>query len=272
MTKNTYALVLGSSSGFGKATCIELAKMGYNIYGVHMDLGSMKTKAEEFRQELETYGIRALFFNINAADDKKREEVIEVLKKENKEIENHRIRILVHSLAFGALKKCVAEKREDVLNRRQIEMTMDVMANSLIYWTQDLFINGFLRNTGRIFAFTSIGSFMAMHYYGAVSAAKAALESYIRQLAVELAPFGISANSIHAGLASTPAASKIPGYDAMLHHAKVQNPFLRVTTPEDVAKVVCKFVDEDFNYVNGTVIRVDGGEAIYKYFDSEVTG
>ncbi|MCX6146178.1 MAG: SDR family NAD(P)-dependent oxidoreductase [Candidatus Kapabacteria bacterium] len=267
--KNTYAIVLGASSGFGKATCLELARLGFNIYGVHMDMGSMKAKAEEFRQELEALGVRAVFFNTNAADDKNRMNVIEEIKKDKANIEDHRLRVLIHSLAFGALKKCVSKDPAEALTRKQIEMTIDVMANSLIYWTQDLFTNGLLANNSRIFAFTSIGSTMAMQSYGAVSAAKAALEAYIRQIAVELAPYGISANSIHAGLTDTPAASKIPGFGSMIKLAKIQNPYLELTTAEDIAKVVGKFVDEDFHWMNGTVIRLDGGEAIYKYFDMD---
>lgn len=265
--RNLYAIVLGASSGFGKATCLELARQGYNIYGVHMDLGAGKAKAEEFRQELESMGIRAVFFNINAADDARRAEVVAAIKQDQANIEGHVLRVLVHSLAFGALKKCVSTEREEMLSRKQIEMTMDVMANSLIYWTQDLFVNKLLAHNSRIFAFTSIGSYMAMHHYGAVSAAKAALESYIRQLAIELAPYRITANSIHAGIAETPAASKIPGYAAMVKHARIQNPLNMLTTAEDVAKTLGKFVDEDFFWMNGQVITVDGGDSIYKYFD-----
>lgn len=267
MSKNVYALVLGASSGFGKATAIALAKMGFNIYGVHMDMGSNKAKAEEFRVELETMGVKAKFFNINAADDGKRLSVIDEIKKDQVQEEGHKLRVLIHSLAFGALKKLVDRDPKEMVNRKQIEMTMDVMANSLIYWVQDLFSNNLLADNSRIFAFTSIGGYMGMKNYGAVSAAKAALESYIRQIAIELAPWGISANSILAGLTETPAASKIPGYATMLKLAQAQNPYLDLTTPEKVARVVCKFVDEDFNWVNGTVITVDGGEAIYKYFD-----
>ncbi|MFY8162211.1 MAG: SDR family NAD(P)-dependent oxidoreductase [Candidatus Kapaibacteriota bacterium] len=269
MSKNVYAIVLGASSGLGKATAEALAKMGFNIYGIHMDMGANKAKAEEFRQELEGLGVKAKFFNINAADDEKRMQVVEEIKKDQANEEGHKLRVLVHSLAFGALKKLVSRDKAEMVNRKQIEMTMDVMANSLIYWVQDLFSNNVLADNSRIFAFTSIGGYMGMKNYGAVSAAKAALESYIRQIAIELAPWGISANSILAGLTPTPAAGKIPGYDTMLRLAQEQNPYLDITTVEKVAKVVCKFVDEDFNWVNGTVITVDGGEAIYKYFDFE---
>ena len=64
---------------------------------------------------------------------------------------------------------------------------------------------------GRIFAMTSAGSTRAQAGYGVISAAKAALEAYIRQLALELAPKGITANTIRAGVTETAAFHKIPG-------------------------------------------------------------
>ena len=80
MKRNVYALILGVSSGFGKSTAIELAKEGYNIIGAHLDMGSNKLKAEEFRQELESYGVKAIFFNANAADDNVRKTIIEEIR------------------------------------------------------------------------------------------------------------------------------------------------------------------------------------------------
>jgi NAD(P)-dependent dehydrogenase (short-subunit alcohol dehydrogenase family) len=83
------------------------------------------------------------------------------------------------------------------------------MANSLVYWTQDLVRAGLLVKGSRVFAMTSAGDRIVWKSYGAVSAAKSALESHIRQLAFELAPLGITANSIKAGVTDTPALRKI---------------------------------------------------------------
>ena len=265
MSKNTYALILGCSSGFGKSTALELAKNGYNIYGVHFDRGSMRKEAEEFREELETHGITAKFFNTNAASDDNRAQVIEEIKKHASEVEGHELRILIHSLAFGALKDLVAKDRDNMLSRKQIEMTMDVMANSLVYWVQDVYVEGLLANNSRIMGFTSIGSFKNMLGYGAVSAAKAALESYTRQLAIELAHTGTTCNSIFAGLTETPAASKIPGYDKMVHYGTISNPYKRLTSADDVAKVVRMLADPECNWINGDTIAVDGGDSIYEF-------
>ncbi len=96
--------------------------------------------------------------------------------------------------------------------------------------------------------------------YGAVSAAKAALESHIRQLAVELAPRGISANALRAGVTDTPAARKIPGSDRMFARARELNPGRRLTTPADVAEVIAALADCESSWMTGNVIGIDGGE------------
>jgi enoyl-[acyl-carrier protein] reductase III len=98
--------------------------------------------------------------------------------------------------------------------------------------------------------------------YGAVSAAKAALESNIRQLAIELAPLGIAANCIRAGVTDTPALRKIPGNDRLIENARRGNPSRRLTTAEDVAEHIVMFSSIDSHWLTGNVLGVDGGEDI----------
>ncbi|MCX6154909.1 MAG: SDR family oxidoreductase [Candidatus Kapabacteria bacterium] len=265
--RNLYALILGVSSGFGRATAIELAKLGYNIIGVHLDMGSNKKKAEEFRASLEMLGARAIFYNANAADETNRKELIQKIKANLNDHEGSELRVLLHSLAFGAIKPFFAENIDDRINKRGVEMTMDVMANSLLYWTQDLFYERLLAENSRIFALSSIGSERAMQNYGAISAAKAALEAYVRQIAVELAPYKITTNAIMAGLTDTPAAQKIPGFTNMLDSSKQHNPFGRNTLPEDVAKAISMLADEKFYWITGATIKVDGGEGILNFIE-----
>ena len=114
----------------------------------------------------------------------------------------------------------------------------------------------------RIFAMTSAGGARMWTSYGAVSAAKAALESHIRQIAVELAPQGIAANAIRAGVTDTPSLRKIPGHEEMITMATSRNPGKRLTTPEDVAKVVATLSAEGIEWMTSNVISVDGGEFV----------
>ena len=109
---------------------------------------------------------------------------------------------------------------------------------------------------------TSAGGHRAWPAYGAVSAAKAALEAHIRQLAVELATRRIAVNAIQAGVTDTPALRKIPGNDALIAHAQAMNPSGRLTTPEDVASAIVALSGAGTGWMTGNVIRVDGGEDI----------
>lgn len=256
-----WALILGSSSGFGAATSIELAKKGFNIFGVHFDRKVNMPKVEEVIKKIKNTGVDVEFFNINAADPKNRGFVMNRIEERfKKDKEENSIFVLMHSLAFGTLKKLIAENQEESLKQKQLEMTLDVMANQLVYWTQDVFYRGFFKNGGRIFAMVSSGDERVFPYYGAVSAAKAAIESYIRQLAYELAPFGITANAIKAGVTDTPALRKIPGNEELIKLAKLKNPSNRLTTPEDIGKAIAALTDKNLYWMTGNVIRVDGGE------------
>lgn len=257
--ENDWAVILGSSSGFGEATALELSRRGLHICGIHLDRRPTMPHVEEIIEGIQKNGRTALFFNINAADEEKRHEAIATLKQE---IGNGFVRVLLHSLAFGTLKPFIAEQEEDRVNAAQINMTLDVMAHSLVYWVQDLLRNALLRRDSRIFAMTSSGSVLVAPTYGAVSAAKAALESHIRQLTLELAPRGITINAIRAGVTETPSLQKIPGYELMMQTALKRNPSSRLTLPIDVARAIAVLSHPDTYWLTGNVINVDGGEMV----------
>ena len=143
---------------------------------------------------------------------------------------------------------------------KQMEMTLDLMAHTLVYWSQDLEARGLLGPGSRIYAMTSAGTSTIWPSYGPVGAAKAGLEQHIRQLAVELAPRGISANAIRAGVTDTPALRKIPGNEAMIGQARRMNPAGRLTTTEDVARAIAALTVAGAAWITGNVIGVDGGE------------
>lgn len=250
------ALILGVSSGFGAAAARAYAQAGYDVVGVHLDRRSAQPAVDALVAEVESHGRRARFFNLNAADDERRAEVIAWLAAEG-----GRVDVLLHSLAFGTLAPLVPVEGRGV-TRKQLEMTLDVMANSLVYWTQDLVAAGLLGQGGRVFAMTSSGSHLAWSSYGPVSAAKAALEAYVRQLAVELGGRGVTVNAVLAGVTQTPALAKIPGSDRLVAKSLERNPGGRLTTPEDVAPVLVALSGPAGRWVSGGVIHVDGGEDV----------
>jgi len=254
---SNWALILGASSGIGASCARELAKKGINIYGIY--LRKKSNVIEELTNELKSYGVEVIYKKMSATNEEKRLEVMNELK----DIDDVNIKIFVHSLAFGTLKPMIAEDSADMLNQKNIEMTLDVMANSIVYWAQGLFANNLITSGSQIFAMTSAGSHVQWKSYGAVSMAKAALESAVRQLAVELAPYKIAANSIQAGVTDTEALRKIPGSEKMIDDAINSNPNQRLTLPEDIGKAVVSIGLSDENWMTGNTIRLDGGEDIF---------
>ena len=258
-----WALVLGASSGFGEALSVGLARAGLHIFGVHLDRKPTLPNAEGVAAEVRAAGREAHFFNVNAADADRRGETIAAMEATLAERgEAGHVRVLVHSLAFGSLKPFLADPMKDAVTAAQMDMTLDVMAHSLVYWTQEVVGRGLMREGGRIYAMTSSGSTRVLPSYGAVSAAKAALEAHVRQLAAELAPRGVTVNAIRAGVTATPAAQKIPAYERLEAHARLNNPSGRMTTPADIARAVAVLSHPDTQWITGNVIGVDGGEDI----------
>jgi len=259
MNKQPWALILGASSGFGEATALELARAGMNIFGVHMDRRDKLGRVEELQEKIRQCGRESHFVNGNAALDDHRKECVAELTRRMGDPPGT-LRVLLHSLAFGALKPLVGA--EEVVSRHQLELTADVMGNSLVYWVQECLWAGLLDRGARIFAMTSIGGSRAIPQYGPVSAAKAALEAHIRQLAVELAPAGITANAILAGVTDTSALRQIPGYQKIMEVARKRNPSGRLTQPEDVARAIAALCHPATYWLTGNILNVDGGENI----------
>jgi len=261
-----YALILGASSGFGEAVALELASEGFNILGVHMDRGAGLTKVEQIKRQITDHNVEELYFNLNAASDKNREQVIQRCRDHFKiKNNNGRIKVLLHSLAFGSLAPYIHNDPKERLSQKQMDMTLNVMAHSLVYWTRDLLLADLLTQGTKIYAMTSSGSLRVTPFYGAVSAAKAALESHIRQLALELAPYGITANALRAGVTFTPALRKIPGHETMIDLALSQIPFKRLTQPLDIARFIASQATSDEVWNTGNIINLDGGECVVAY-------
>ena len=258
-----WALIIGASSGFGEALSLELARSGLDIFGVHFDRRSAQERVNGIIERIKAVGRDAVFFNMNAADAAKRAQALDKMQDHWKQRGGqHFVKVFVHSVAFGSLLPYVSSDSKDQLTQAQMEMTLDVMGNNLVYWVQELLQRKMMASGSRIYAMTSAGGHSVIPNYGAVSAAKAVLESHIRQLAFELMPQGITANAIQAGVTVTPGSSKIPGIEKLAEFAKLRNPGGRLTTPQDVAGAVAALMDDRTQWMTGNVIRVDGGEDI----------
>src|SRR5262245_2796473 len=305
-SRDQWAVILGGSSGFGLATAQRLAELGMSVFIVHRDRRALMEQLEPEFEKIRGTGARLVTKNTDALDAESRHAVVEELAQAMGG--EGRVRVLLHSIAFGNLKLLAPEvhkPREVVrelaselgleegkvqtavdsifgaghpqalglaspplysdkhfLDEEDFSRTIHAMGTSLLGWVQELFTKQLFASDARVFGLTSEGNELAWKGYAAVGAAKVALESLSRSIAVEFAPYGIRCNVIQAGITFTPAQDAIPGSAHMRAQALSRNPFGRLTTPRDVANVIALLASDDAAWINGEVIRVDGGEHI----------
>ena len=262
-----WSVILGGSSGFGFAAALKLASHGMNICIVHRDRrGAMKRIAPMF-DRIRAKGVRLMTINTDALAQEGRLTVLESLS--DRLGESGKIRMILHSVAFGNLKLLVPfddpegiYSQDHILDKDDFSRTVQAMGSNIVEWVQDIHRRGLFTDDARVLSLTSEGNRIAWKGYAAVSAAKAVLESVSRAMAVEFASFGIRSNVIQAGVTDTPALQAIPGNHKIKAGALARNPFRRLTVPEDVANVIFLLCMDEASWVNGSLICVDGGESI----------
>lgn len=249
-----YALILGGSSGLGLASAKKLAKEGMNICIVHRDRKSNLPDLQKQMDEMKSFGVKVKSFNLDALKKEVIEEVISYFPESS-------VKILLHSIAKGSLKSMTGDS-DNLLKKEDIDISIHAMGSSWYEWTQALIQKSIFTANARNIAFTSEGNQKVWQGYGAVSASKAVLEALMRQMAVEFAPLGITSNCIQAGTTRTASFKAIPESEKLAALALLRNPFKRLTTPEDVANAVYLLSLPEAKWINGSILKVDGGESI----------
>ena len=259
-----WAVILGGSSGFGFASAEKLAQNGMNIAVLYRETAiTEKSLLTKFSNIASANAITILPYNVNALNQAGRDTFIQQFTESAGGAE-HKVKLLLHSIARGNLKPLVVEGETDadfdLLSAEDIQFTTYAMSNSLLDWTRALLKAGLFHPDARIIGLTSEGAHKHWDGYAAVSIAKASLESLAKYMAVEFAPFGLKTNLIQAGITETSSLKMIPGSEKLLEIANTRNPMGRMTQPEDVAKVIYLLCTDDAFWVNGSLIHVDGGE------------
>lgn len=257
--KNEWAIILGGSSGLGLATAKKLAKHGLNICIIHRNSRAQLPEIETEFNEIKKKDIEFLSFNIDSVNTEKRKQTIDTISEKFKDI--HKIKVVIHSIAKGNLKPMVSDENQ-ILKNDDFQLTINAMAISLYDWFKELFDANLFSNDSRIISYTSEGNTKPWKNYAAVSAAKVTLESITRNIALEFAKFGVKANCIQAGVTNTDSLNRIPNANEIKRHTLQRNPFNRLTTPEDVANAAYLLCKEEASWINGTILKVDGGESL----------
>jgi len=257
---NSWAIILGGSSGFGFAAVEKLARHGMNIVVLYREMAiTEKPLKEKFQQIAKINGVEIMPFNINAL------EVTGITAFMTQFAHNKTkcVKVLLHSIARGNLKPLSSDDltgESEVLSEVDISYTTHAMATSLLDWVRAILKAGLFEDDARIIGLTSEGAHKYWPSYAAVSIAKASLESLKTYMAVEFSKYGLKTNLIQAGITETPSLMKIEGSDKLINVAKERNPFGRITTPADVANVIYLLCTDEATWINGSVIHVDGGE------------
>ncbi len=242
----TTAFITGASRGIGRATALRLASEGYSVA---VGFFRNRSKADEVCAEIEGFAVKALPVKVHVGDEdslgRAFDEVGEVFGS---------LDVFVSNAASGVLRPL------SEIDAKGWAWTMDVNARALLLGAQraaELMVDG-----GSIVALTSAGSVRVLPSYGAVGASKAALESLVRYLAVELGPQGVRVNAVSPGIVDTDALRHFPDPEALLAQGAERSPAGRLATPEDVAGVVSFLCSPAAEMIRGQVIVVDGGAGL----------
>ena len=109
---------------------------------------------------------------------------------------------------------------------------------------------------------SSLGSIRYLENYTTVGVSKAAIESFTRYLAVELAPIGIAVNTVSGGALDTEALKHFPNREELLEDASINTPAGRMVEIEDMVKTAMFLISDDSDMICGQTIIVDGGRSI----------
>ena len=242
------ALVTGGSRGIGRAIALRLAREGADVA-----IGFFRNReaAEKTVAEIEEIGRRALAVRGHVGDPEKVGEIIRAVTTAL-----GAPTIVVSNAASGVLRPL------DEMDLKGWEWSMNVNARALLVLAQGARAGMIAKGGGSIVALSSLGSERALPAYGAVGASKAALESIVRQLAVEWARESIRVNAVSAGVVDTDALKHFPDRDALLAAAGARTPAGRMVTPEDVASAVSFLCSGDAWMVRGETLHVDGGYSL----------
>ncbi len=240
------ALVTGGSRGIGRAIALRLAEHGADIV---VNYVRHRSDAEETAKAVESHGVRCLVVKANVAEEKDVTAMFEEIRAQFQ-----RLDILVSNAASGVLKPAME------LTQRHWDWAMDINARAMLTLTQQAV--PLMPSGGRVLAISSLGAVRAVPNYTVVGASKAALESLVRHLAVELGPKGITVNTISAGVVDTDALKKFPNRDEIISQSLERTPLGRLTTPVDVADLALFLCGPGAGMIHGQVLVVDGGYAV----------
>lgn len=246
----THAVVTGGSSDIGRALCVGLAASGAEVSFTYFSdhEGAAATAAA-----VAEVGEAPTMLRANFAEPSGAAQVVEALVERG-----HQVDVLIHNAAAGVFRD-VTELKD-----KHLRWIFEVNAASLLTLVRGLCASPspLLADNGSVVALSSLGARHAIPQYAAIGASKAAMESLVRSLALELGPRGITANVVAPGIVLTRALDHFPNREQLLDVATRKTPLPRLTTPTDVVDLVLFLCSASAQMITGQTIDVDGGYSV----------
>lgn len=235
-------LVTGGSRGIGRAIALRFAELG----AARIAIGYLRndTAAEEAAQAVRALGAEVLLVRGNVTSARVLREVEEV----------GALDVLVHNAATGVIRPVL--EAED----RHWDWTLGANARALLSLARVTVPS--MKPGSSIVGISSLGSSRVLENYVLVGTSKAALESLVRYLAVELAPLGIRVNAVSGGVVETGALDHFPNREQMLHAAQTRTPAGRMVEAGDIADAVVFLCSPEAEMIRGQTLVVDGGYSL----------
>jgi acetoacetyl-CoA reductase len=239
-------LVTGATGGLGTAMCKELYKDGYHVVGNY----HTKEKADRWMQEMKKDGFDIQLFYGDVSDFDSAGEMINKIESEIGPIDT-----LVNNAGITRDGRLVNMKKEDWA------AVIGTNLNSVFNCTRHV-INGMIeRKFGRIINISSVngqrGQFGQTNY----SAAKAGMHGFTKSLAMEVAKYGVTVNTISPGYIGTDMVMAVP--EKVLSQIVAQVPMGRLGGTHEVAHLVSFLASEETSFITGANYSINGGQHVY---------
>ncbi|MDR1485710.1 MAG: SDR family oxidoreductase [Planctomycetaceae bacterium] len=247
---NKIALVTGASRGIGRATAIRLAEAGADVI---VNYVTSRNAAEEAANEVIQLGQKAWIVKADVSEKEDVEMMFEFIRNEI-----GRLNILVSNAATGGFRPLLAA------SNKNFDAAFHTNVLALMYLVQSAM--PLLENEpsrGKIITISSHGAIAGLPMYGLVGASKAALESLVRHLTLEIGDRGVNINVVRAGLVATDSSKRLPNaeklFNDQINFTQVGE---RILKPEDVANTILFLASPLSDMIQGETITIDGGAAI----------
>jgi enoyl-[acyl-carrier protein] reductase III len=235
-------LVTGGSRGIGRAIALRFAELGAS----RVAIGYLRNDraAEAVAGELREAGAEPLLLRGNVASERVVEEAAALGPFDS----------VIHNAATGVIRPAL--ETED----KHWDWTLSANSRALLSLARRLAPD--MQSGSSFVGVSSLGSVRVLENYILVGVSKAALEAVVRYLAVELAPRGIRANAVSAGVVETDALEHFPNRETMISESLARTPAGRLVEPRELAESVCFLCSDAAEMVRGHTLVVDGGYSL----------